>query len=568
MRPAAEAFLAIDEGTATTAVAAVGRAGGRWRLLAATAVPAETETDAAVELLEVILRATDAPLVSDLGLGAGRLAELPRHTSRTGPTPTLAVVGVTERSLGPLGSVAERAGWRTWRASLERLDPLDLVRLLLDGRIEAVLAGAGDPAGADERSGLGDLAAVVATTIDRRPEVPIVLAGAVAAEAERLGLGGPSEVAPADPPDSVAAADPGAAASAPAGPTILFAPAATAGSPPGDALRRLLGGLAAGSGAGRANLVRAVASLAAVLEARVELVEVGHDGGLRATASPGPRPGDEADVAATLVPAAALVPGEVSEALVDGVLAWLTSSTERSRLRDRLATLRREPWADLPGEGARLRLAAAEAALVRLDAATRELGAGPAPDLLVLAGGVWAAVPGPTVALATANTLRRPGAWQIAYDHARLLGPLGALPTEAERRAVLADLADDLLLPIGSVVMPAGLRADRTAGRLLVHGPAGATELELVPGGLELVDLAPGEQGPVELRFERPVVLGTRGRRFALDLAGGLGGLLIDLRDVPLRLPDRASRRRELLAAWQAALWPGLDDEPVGRGSA
>jgi hypothetical protein len=42
-------------------------------------------------------------------------------------------------------------------------------------------------------------------------------------------------------------------------------------------------------------------------------------------------------------------------------------------------------------------------------------------------------------------------------------------------------------------------------------------------------------------------------------VAGGLGGLLVDLRDVPLRLPDRADRRRDLLAAWQAALWQGSD---------
>jgi hypothetical protein len=109
-----------------------------------------------------------------------------------------------------------------------------------------------------------------------------------------------------------------------------------------------------------------------------------------------------------------------------------------------------------------------------------------------------------------------------------------------------------------------GLRAGRSAGTLVVHGPTGPTELDLVPGGLELVDLAPGERTTIELRFERPVVLGTRGRRFALEVAGGLGGLLVDLRDIPLRLPERAARRRELLGAWQAALWPGFDEGADG----
>ncbi len=37
------------------------------------------------------------------------------------------------------------------------------------------------------------------------------------------------------------------------------------------------------------------------------------------------------------------------------------------------------------------------------------------------------------------------------------------------------------------------------------------------------------------------------------------GGLLVDLRDVPMRLPDRQERRRELLEAWQASLWTGTE---------
>ena len=53
-------------------------------------------------------------------------------------------------------------------------------------------------------------------------------------------------------------------------------------------------------------------------------------------------------------------------------------------------------------------------------------------------------------------------------------------------------------------------------------------------------------------------MLGARGRHFAVDVGGGLGGLLVDLRDVPLRLPERLERRRELLDAWQRALWAGL----------
>ena len=85
----------------------------------------------------------------------------------------------------------------------------------------------------------------------------------------------------------------------------------------------------------------------------------------------------------------------------------------------------------------------------------------------------------------------------------------------------------------------------------------GSSELELAPGGLELVDLPPGATAVAEFKFRERVRLGGRGRHFAIDVAGGLGGLMVDLRDVPLRLPDRADRRRDLLAAWQSSLWAG-----------
>ena len=73
------------------------------------------------------------------------------------------------------------------------------------------------------------------------------------------------------------------------------------------------------------------------------------------------------------------------------------------------------------------------------------------------------------------------------------------------------------------------------------------------------MDLPPGERAVVELRFRDPVALGPRARHFAIEVTGGLGGLLVDLRDVPMRLPERLERRRDLLTAWQSALWAGLD---------
>ena len=107
---------------------------------------------------------------------------------------------------------------------------------------------------------------------------------------------------------------------------------------------------------------------------------------------------------------------------------------------------------------------------------------------------------------------------------------------------------------------PAGLRAGRSAGSLTVHAGGERDRARPRAGRPRARRPArPGETAVAEFRFRDTVRLATRGRHFAVDVGGGLAGLLVDLRDVPLRLPDRADRRRDLLAAWQAGA--------VGRGA-
>src|SRR5207247_1775454 len=63
---------------------------------------------------------------------------------------------------------------------------------------------------------------------------------------------------------------------------------------------------------------------------------------------------------------------------------------------------------------------------------------------------------------------------QLATDHARLLGPIGTIDDPDERRDLVADLADDLLAPIGSLVVvanvPSGRRTATRVGRLALDG--------------------------------------------------------------------------------------------------
>jgi hypothetical protein len=428
-------------------------------------------------------------------------------------------------------------------------------RLLLDHDIDAILVGASDPPRSDERSAIRELAALVAAVAVRRPDLPIVLSGAMSEALDEFGdvaaRSGPIVLAPAALERSPARSRRGLPMIAPsAEPTE---PAETTGDP----LSELLLEVAMPADDPRRSIGLATQALADVLHRRVETIILGHDAGVRAAAEPSVG-GVKHEVRLAVVPAAAVAPDEPDDAIVDGVLLWSTVPSDRHRIRDRMRELRIAPWADAAGDGAALRMAAARAALVRLAAATTDFDQAP-PDLVVCGGGVWSAVPAPTVALAHVDVLRRTGASQFALDHARLMGTLGAIPDATERLTVMGDLVDDLLAPLGSVVIPSGLRSGRSAGSVLVHAGGGVSELDLVPGGLELVDLPPGETAVAEFRFRDRVKLGARGRHFAVDVAGGLGGLLVDLRDVPLRLPDRADRRRDLLAAWQAALWQGFD---------
>ena len=396
-----------------------------------------------------------------------------------------------------------------------------------------MLAGASDPPGADERGLLPDLEALVAAATERRPDLVTVLAGGLAAPGGRI-----EALFRPDRP----------------GVTVL-GPSPTAGD--GESLRDLLDRLRGGEHDGRRALATATATLADVLRRRVEVVEVGQTGASRVRRRTWRR---EARAGALgLGPGRCPPAPSFSDEHLDAIAGWLTIPLDRLRVRDRLRELALAPWGDAAGEGALLRMAAVRASLGRLVAATPALSTRPAADIVVASGGAWSVAPAPAIALALADVIRRPGVRALGWDHARLLAPLGTIDDPDERRRIMQDLRDDLLVPLGSVVMPAGLRAGRVAGHLSITGPDGPAELDLVPGGLELVDLPPGERAVVEMRFRNQVDLGVRAKHAAVEVAGGLAGLLVDLRDVPLRLPDRPERRRDLLTAWQAALWAGID---------
>ena len=533
------ALLAIDAGAATTSVALLGRPGPRWRLLGSIAAPAGTPPASLATVLAARMIAADPDLARELDVVVDGVADLPRLEAGSEPPPTLAVLGASRRAVGLLEAVAARTPWRVRAASPESHDPREMTELALRPEVTAVLVGAGDPPGPDERGWLDDLAGLVGAVTRRRPELRVVLAGPIGsrnawAEGAGRALDGTQDRIVEGPPLGVR-------------------------SGPDEPLRELLESLLPSTGGARQTAVRALLSLADALDRRLELVDIGLDGGLRAMATPGIADQGPAAVAVRTA-SAALVPLEIDDAAVDAVLAWTTGSLDRHRMGDRLQDLRAQPWADASGEGARLRLAAARAALARLAARSQDIGLMASPDVTIVSGGAFAVAPPRAVALAVADTIRRPGATQLAIDHARLLGPIGTIDDPDERRGLLADLADDLLAPIGSLLVvgsvPGGRRTAARAGRLTLDGDLHGRQ-DLVAGEVTFVDLAPGDQALATLEFRDAVRVGHRARRVAVPVSGGVAGLAVDLRDVPLRLPERRDRRRAALAAWGELAWPG-----------
>jgi hypothetical protein len=576
---APRALLAVDAGLATTTVSLLARPATRWRLLGSMSVPARTDADAIAAVLASRVALADRGLADRVDLDPAAVGDLPHLISRTPEPRPLVVIGASRRAANLLRDAASRTSWHVRLASPETHDPREMTDLALRPDVEAILVGSGDPPGPDERGALDEVAALVGAVSRRRPELRVVLAGPVdrlrawrdavaGADAAAMAVideaaDGPGTTEAGLEADAGSEADGGSAADggseSDAGDRLIHAPAVPLRDAADVALREILESLLPQAEVTRHAIVPAVITLADLLDLRIELLDVGLDGGLRVMAWPGVAEGGPSGVAVRTA-TGGLAPLDVDDRAVEAVLAWTTGSLDRHRMGDRLLDLRSRPWADATGDGARLRLAAARAALTRLVAATPDLGALPAPDLTLVAGGAFAAAPPRATALAIADTVRRTGATQLAVDHARLLGPLGTIEDPDERRSIMADLVDDLVAPIGTLVVvggtPAGRRPGGRVGTLTLAGD-GVHPADLHAGEVDFFDLPPGGRSVATLEFREAIRFGHRARRVTVPVAGGVGGLAVDLRDVPLRLPERRDRRRAALVEWDSRAWPG-----------
>ncbi len=528
-------FFTIDHGTATTAASLIAPVGGRFRLLAFGAAPAGVDPEAILEDLVARVVAIDAGALPRPE-GWEEWARLESETRR----PLSAVcVAATPRRLADLEHAVAGAGWEIrGRLTVGQDDRRALAERCLEPDVRTVLVGCGESPDGDERKALPEVCAVVGAIAARRPELQIALTGgatewgAAVPRHQLTGMPGPTGVA------------------------------TSADSPLRDAAARLALGLSPSRGApplpdGREALRISVTTLARLLDRRVEAVDVGHAAGSRTLAHPSGTVGHLVCAEGALVPATAMRDDDA----VDAMLLWSALRADPFTMLDRVRNLRLAPWRDAAGDGARLRLSMIRAALARIEAAWgspvgRDGQPMPAAaDVLVACGGAFSAVPPAGAALALIDTLRRPGAMAVFHDHARLLGPIGVLADESDRRRLIADLLDDALLPLGSAVVAGGARPSRYPRTVRVTSALRETTTELAPGSLRQVDLPPGMQARVEIESREGTLLGVRSRHVVLEVTGGLGGLLVDMREVPLRLPDRPERRRALFESWERPVW-------------
>jgi hypothetical protein len=534
----APAFFTLDRGTVGTSAALVAPVDGRYRLLAAAAAPIDLEVEPVLEDLVWRVARTDAALAGSLDGW--------RNWSRLEVTTVRAPRALLVAAASTTGDLLERAFTAAgWMVVARRYGPdpglVELGESCLDPTLDAVIVGGRDEVDEDERVAAHRLWARVASLARFRDDLAVIAAGPFAERPEGI-------------PDS-------RLFSLPAPEQVPGTQASSLGQAAAQVGRHLVAAGGPSAADGRACLRTAVASLASVLGVTVDGVEVGAAAGSRTLVTPeGPhRHGVYA--AAGLLPASLLEDDELGER----TLRWSTLGGDPAARLDGLRELVLHPWAGLDHDGARLRLAALRAAIERLESAWSaggDMHAERSAGVTVLSGGGFAMVPPAAAALAALDGIRRPGVMSILHDHAGVLAPLGALPVEDDRRRLLTDLMGDVLLPLGSAVVSGTIetpKRGRTAASVSIASTLGDQRLGLEPGQLQLVDLPPGVSARLGIDPGEGSVLGVSGHTLSMEVQGGLGGLFVDTRPVPLDLPASGEARRSQLEAWEAPAWFGSD---------
>ncbi len=533
------AFFTLDRGTVAIKATLIAPVEGRYRMLAAAAAPVVLDPESVLEDLAWRVARTDASLAGSME-GWRDWSRLEVRTGR----PSRAVLVAASAETGDLLERAfTGAGW-TVRHRFFGPDP-DLVAFgeaCLDLDVDAVVMGGRDGVDEEERAAAHRLWPRAASLARFRDDLAVIACGPFADRPEGLPDGRLFSLPAPDPVPLTAD-------------SLLRGAASQVG-------RHLAAGGQPVPTDGRAALRAAVVSLAAVLGSHVDGIEIGAAAGARTQAGP------EGELGHAVLAEAGMLPPTLLDADGTGeaVLRWSTLDGDPAARLDALRDLVLQPWAGTGRDGLHLQLAALRAALERL-AAAWEQGAAASGErrgssVMVLGGGAFAGLPPAASAMAAVDGIRSPGAMSILYDHAGVLAPLGALPVEADRQRLLADLMGDCLLPLCSAVLTGSIatrKKDKAGATMSIASSLGDQRLRLEPGVLQLVDLPPGIVARLGIDPGDGAVLGVEGRTIPLEVSGGLAGLFVDTRPIPLDLPPGGESRRATLEAWEAPVWMGAD---------
>ena len=527
----AELALLVDVGSAWVKASVIGRSRGRWRVAAHASQPSTWGgTELRRRLASQLERVVDARLAERIDELLGAANRIECHTARR-PS-RMAVVAVSrELSGGSARRAAEAAGWEVTemvtlddgRSLAERLATLQ------GSEVDAwLLAG-----GFDEARSQRALEAAALAASARRPHAgPVIWAGS------------------ADLAADIAA---------------MFEPGATrtARNPRPDAKREDASGLrdelraqlrATHPGDGDASLAsvalpRATGALAGSSGMRVLAVDVGARAAIVALGEP------DGAVTSRVRARGGLGGIGLSPGAAARVARLAGDAGDEASVADALQTARARPETlpHTPEE-----LSATQGAAVMALGALLEDGAPTGLDLVVGCGRTIAAAPRPWQAVRMLLDGVRPlGVTQLAIDAAALLGPLGSLPDD-EITEGMALLADDLLVPLGTAVVPRGVESGRLAMRVTVHrsGWPSAAPIEVRGGQLQVVPLPRGQEAELQIELGDGVTLGAarRSPRITAAATGGSVGLVLDARGVPIALPRRGDDRRTMQAEWRDAL--------------
>lgn len=531
--PGAELSLLVDVGSAWTKAAVVGRDRGRWRIAATTAQPTAWGDEELVSSLAARLAPfADTRLTDRLGALIGGAPRITCHTPRRAGRLGLAAVS-SELSGASARRAAESAGWVVaemattddGRSLADRLMALQAVD------VDAWLIGGGFDGGrADQALEMAGLVSAARAS----SRVPVIWAGsdALGPEVEALFEAGALR--------RVANPRPAPDVEHPAPLRQLLEELLRQSVEPGDA-RRLA----------PVAFRRAIAELARSNHREVLGVDLGAQYLTLARA-------DASGVAEGRVFASGglgsshLVAGTGPARLVRGL--WL--AVDELAVADALQNSRARP-ASIPQTEDELIIAHAAARQLLAQGAAAD-GAVEGVDLVVGAGRTVAAAPRPSQAMQMLLDGVRPlGVTAFALDAAGALAPLGALDDE-EIGEGIGSLRDDLLAPLGTAVVVRGVRPGQPSMRVTVRrtGWPDLGPLDVRGGQLTTLPLGRGQQADLEIELEPGVTLGgpRRARRVQVTVHGGVVGLVLDARGVPLSLPRRSDDRRAMLASWREIL--------------